>query len=116
MTRPTRKKSTKLRTSDYDVADHLRTPEERAEYLDAYREEAPDDLAGIARALGDVARAKGMSQVAKEAGGPSRRRAQAGSAKVRPVRVPAFKGSGGLLEGVNPLCNKALLDALGDDA
>lgn len=34
----------------------------------AWLEEAPNDVAGIARALGDVARAKGMSQVAKDAG------------------------------------------------
>ena len=39
-----------------------------AAYLDAWLEEAPDDAAGIARALGDIARAKGMSQVAKDAG------------------------------------------------
>jgi probable addiction module antidote protein len=52
----------------YDVAEHLRTPEEMAAYLDAWFEEAPDDAAGIARALGDIARAKGMTQVAKDAG------------------------------------------------
>ncbi|KQP22557.1 addiction module antidote protein [Pseudorhodoferax sp. Leaf267] len=52
----------------YDVADHLRTPEEMAAYLDAWLDEAPDDAAGIAKALGDIARAKGMSQVAKDAG------------------------------------------------
>jgi probable addiction module antidote protein len=45
----------------YDIAEHLRTPEEMAAYLDAWREEAPDDPAGIARA-------KGMTQVAKDAG------------------------------------------------
>jgi len=39
-----------------------------AAYLDAWLEEAPDDASGIARALGDIARAKGMSLVAKEAG------------------------------------------------
>ena len=32
------------------------------------------------------------------------------------LRLPVFKGSGGLLVGVNPLSNKSLLDALGDDA
>ena len=63
-----RKKSTPVKTSAYDVAEHLRTPEEMAAYLDAWLEEAPDDVSGIARALGDIARAKGMSQVAKEAG------------------------------------------------
>jgi hypothetical protein len=36
----------------YDVAEHLRTPEEMAAYLDAWLEEAPDDVAGLARALG----------------------------------------------------------------
>ena len=62
------KKSVRAKATPYDVAEHLRTPEEMAAYLDAWLEEAPDDAAGIARALGDIARAKGMSQVAKEAG------------------------------------------------
>jgi len=39
-----------------------------AAYLDAWLEEAPDDVGGITRALGDIARAKGMSQVARDAG------------------------------------------------
>lgn len=39
-----------------------------AAYLDAWLEEAPEDAAGIARALGDIARAKGMTQVARDAG------------------------------------------------
>ena len=60
------KQSTK--TTPYDVAEHLRTPEEMAAYLDAWLEEAPDDAAGIAKALGNIARAKGMTQVAKDAG------------------------------------------------
>ncbi|MFM8900400.1 MAG: addiction module antidote protein [Burkholderiales bacterium] len=62
------KKKVKTKASAYDVAEHLRTPEEMAAYLDAWLDEAPDDVSGIARALGDVARAKGMSLVAKEAG------------------------------------------------
>ncbi len=62
------KKPTKTKTTSYDVAEHLRTPEEMAAYLDAWFEEAPDDAAGLARALGDIARAKGMTQVAKDAG------------------------------------------------
>jgi probable addiction module antidote protein len=61
-------KTTKTRTTPYDVAEHLRTPEEMAAYLDAWLEEAHDDASGIAKALGDIARAKGMSQVAKDAG------------------------------------------------
>lgn len=60
--------SAKTRTVAYDVAEQLRTPEEMAAYLDAWFEEAPDDAAGIARALGDIARARGMTQVARDAG------------------------------------------------
>lgn len=44
----------------YDVAAQLRTPEEMVAYPGAWLEEAPDDAAGIARALGDIAKAKGM--------------------------------------------------------
>ena len=58
----------KTKTVPYDVAEQLRTPEEMAAYLDAWLTEAPEDVAGIARALGDVARAKGMSSVARDAG------------------------------------------------
>jgi probable addiction module antidote protein len=68
MTKIATKKSTKTKATAYDVSEHLRTPEEMAAYLDAWLEEAPEDAAGIARALGDIARAKGMSQVAKDAG------------------------------------------------
>lgn len=60
--------ATAVKTSPYDVAEHLRTPQEMAAYLDAWMEEAPDDAAGIAKALGNIARAKGMTQVAKDAG------------------------------------------------
>ena len=58
----------RTKTVPYDVSEQLRTPEEMAAYLDAWLEEAPDDAAGIARALGDIARAKGMTQVARDAG------------------------------------------------
>lgn len=58
----------KTATSRYDVAEHLRTPEEMAAYLEASLEEANGDAAFIAKALGDIARAKGMSQVARDAG------------------------------------------------
>ena len=58
----------RTKTVRYDVAEQLRTPEEMAAYLDAWLAEAPDAAAGIARALGDIARARGMSQVARDAG------------------------------------------------
>lgn len=46
----------------------------------------------------------------------SRPCAKAEPAKRRQARLLVFKGSGGLLAGVNPLSNKALLAALDDDA
>jgi len=52
----------------YDVAEHLRTPEEMASHLEAWLHECPEDVSGIARAIGDLARAKGMTQFAKDAG------------------------------------------------
>ena len=55
-------------TTRYDVAEHLRTPEEMAAYLEACLEEAEGDAAFVAKALGDLARAKGMTQVARDAG------------------------------------------------
>ena len=58
----------RTKTIAYDVAKQLRTPEEMAAYLEAWFEEAPDDAAGIARALGDIARAHGMTQVARDTG------------------------------------------------
>lgn len=58
----------KTLTSRYDVAEHLRSPEEMAAYLEACLEEADGDAAFIAKALGDIARAKGMTQVARDAG------------------------------------------------
>jgi probable addiction module antidote protein len=64
----TRKTRGRVRTLPYDVADQLRTPDEMAAYLDAWLAEAPDDVGGIARALGDIARAKGMSKVARDSG------------------------------------------------
>ena len=53
-------------TTMWDVAEHLETEEDMASYLEAALGEG--DAALIAAALGDIARAKGMSQVARESG------------------------------------------------
>ncbi len=45
-----------------------------------------------------------------------RLRAKSASVSRGRLRLPVFKGQGGLVAGVNPLSNKALLEALGDDA
>jgi probable addiction module antidote protein len=55
-------------TMQYDVANHLRNEEEMRLYIEAAFEEAGDDAAFIARALGDVARVRGMTQIARDAG------------------------------------------------
>jgi len=68
MSKKTSKRRAKTKTIAYDVAEQLRTQEEMAAYLDAWLVEAPDDVSGIARALGDIARAKGMTKVARETG------------------------------------------------
>jgi probable addiction module antidote protein len=56
----------KTRTRRFDAAVYLRTNEDMAMYLEAAFEE--DDPALVAAALGDIARAKGMGQVARNAG------------------------------------------------
>ena len=52
--------------SHYDTADYLQTEEDIAAYLDAVMEE--NDPALLAAALGDIARARNMSQLAKDVG------------------------------------------------
>ncbi|XGA79205.1 putative addiction module antidote protein [Halomonas sp. CH40] len=52
--------------SHYDAAEYLQTEEEIAAYLEAVMEENDPSL--LAAALGDVARARNMSQLAKEVG------------------------------------------------
>ncbi len=52
----------------YDVANYLKTEKDMALYLEACFEEAGEDAAIIAAALGDIARAKGMSDIAAATG------------------------------------------------
>ena len=59
---------TKTAAFRYDVAEHLRTREDMAAYLETSIEEADGDAAFVAKALGDIARARGMAQVASETG------------------------------------------------
>ncbi len=56
----------KTTTQSWDVTHYLETEEDMAAYLDAALEE--DDPALLAAALGDIARAKGMSEIARETG------------------------------------------------
>jgi probable addiction module antidote protein len=54
--------------SSYDTADYLRSEEDVVAYLEACMEEAGDDAAFIAQALGNIARARGMAQLARKTG------------------------------------------------
>ena len=56
----------KTKTVHWDPAEHLETEADMAAYLEAALEEG--DPALVAAALGDIARAKGMTQLARETG------------------------------------------------
>lgn len=55
-----------LETIPFDIQDHLRTPEDRAAYIEAALE--TEDPSFIALALGDIAKARGVSAFAEETG------------------------------------------------
>jgi len=59
---------TKLKLRNWDSAQHLKTDKDMAAYLEACLQEAGDDAAFIAKALGNIARAKGMTQLSKDTG------------------------------------------------
>ena len=56
----------KTQTRPWDVVEHLQTVEDTAAYLEAALEDGDPGL--VAAALGDIARAKGMAQIARESG------------------------------------------------
>ncbi len=73
-----------------------------------------DQLVADAKALAAQQRTS-LTRLIEE-GLQLRLRAKADTVKRARIRLPVFKGRGGLVQGVNPLSNKALLKALGDDA
>ena len=64
----TGKRDRKAKFTRWDAADHLRSEADMVAYLQACLEEAPDDAALLAAALGDIARARGMMGLARETG------------------------------------------------
>ena len=63
------RKKTQVTFSRYDSADHLKTEEDIVRYLEAVMEDGgADDPAFLAAALGDVARARNMSDLARKTG------------------------------------------------
>lgn len=59
-------KRKKIKTRPWDVVEHLETEEDITAYLEAVL--ADGDPALVSAALGDVARARGMTEIAREAG------------------------------------------------
>lgn len=57
-----------IKLRKWDTVEYLKTEEDMVLYLQACMDEAGDDAAFIAAALGDIARARGMSQLAKDTG------------------------------------------------
>ena len=99
-------------TSPYDVAEHLRTPKEMALYLQACIEESNGDAAFIAKALGDIARAKGMAQVAKESGLSRESLYKALSAGAKSILIDNFN-TDQMKQAVAITAGRALLEASG---
>jgi len=56
----------KVPTTLWDVAEHLETKEDMAAYLEAALEDGDPNL--VVAALGDIARSKGMTNIARETG------------------------------------------------
>jgi len=57
-----------IKLRKWDTVEYLKTEEDMELCLQACMEEAGDDATFIAKALGNIARAKGMSQLAKDTG------------------------------------------------
>ena len=57
-----------VKLTRYDTAEHLKSDEDIQAYLDAVLEEGGDDPSYIIHALGIIARAKNMSQLARDTG------------------------------------------------
>lgn len=58
----------RLKLREWDSAEYLKTEEDMVMYLQACLEEAGDDAAFIAKALGVIARARGMTGLARDTG------------------------------------------------
>jgi probable addiction module antidote protein len=57
-----------IKLKKWDVVDHLQSEEEMVLYLEACFDEDPGDGSLIRAALGDIARARGMAQLARDTG------------------------------------------------
>jgi probable addiction module antidote protein len=58
----------KIKTRRWDIQEHLKTEDDMRRFIEACFEEAGDDPVFIAKAFGEVARARGMTALARETG------------------------------------------------
>lgn len=58
----------KIETRSWDVTEYLNDEEDIRLYIEAAMDEAPNDAAFMAKVLGDIARARNISELAKQAG------------------------------------------------
>ena len=97
----------------------MRTPELESLYRILYHPymkttlDINDQLLAQAKALA-AQRQTSLTRLIEE-GLQLRLRAQAAPRRGK-LHLPVFKGRGGLVVGVDPLSNKSMLEALGDDA
>jgi len=84
-------KKTRVKLSRYDTADYLNTEQDIAAYLEAAIEDAGDDPAFIAHALGTVARSRGMVKLARATGMTREGLYKALSAKGNPSFSTVYK-------------------------
>ena len=87
-----------IKLRKWDTVEYLKTEEDMVLYLQACMDEAGDDAAFIAAALGDIARARGMSQLAKDTGL---------GRESEPLPVHGLLAT---LAGLQPLTKEALTD------
>ena len=57
-----------IKLRKWDSAEHLKTEEDMQAYLQACIDESNGDAAFIAKALGNIAKAKGMAQLSRDTG------------------------------------------------
>ena len=68
VTRSKKRARAKQKFSRYDATEYLQSGKDMIAYLDACMKEAGDDAAVITAALGDIARARGMAELAQKTG------------------------------------------------
>jgi probable addiction module antidote protein len=90
----------KTLTSKFDLSEHLCTPEEMAAHLEICLAQADGDAAFVAQALGNITRAKGMTQVARDAGLSRESLYKALSGE----RIPSFGTDAACAGNLTPVC------------